>query len=134
MSAYDYSTHTEPLPAKLRTLEFLPRELHDHYPRRDFNGDFVLGFVASEDRLSREAHIEAIAAGRVEMIPEGETLASLAEQKAQAAASKKAFEDALAAGERAQMEKQLADLAQREQKGTQAFREKEAAIRARGGR
>ena len=133
-SNFDFATLTEPLPAKLPTLDFLPTALRPYYSSRDFSGNYVLGYVYAEDALSRDAHLDAIAKGRVQLIPAGESVASLAERAAQSAAGQRAFEEALAAGEKAQMERQLAALAAREQKGTVAFREQEAAIRARGGR
>lgn len=78
-----------PLPLSLPTLEFAPKDVAARYVRH-IDGTFKLTYIDEADAAS---YLDAIRTGALQVIPHGETLASMAATAKEAAEAQQAVMD-----------------------------------------
>jgi len=121
-----------PLPATTTTIEFLPPERVQQYARL-MDGTFRLAWITSDDDENKSAHLERIAAGVLQVVPAGRTLADVqAAEAARAAADSATWAEvdrleseraaALLAREKAKLEKKIAEAHARHEARTRGYR------------
>ncbi len=84
---------TGPLPLEVETLDYIPMARRHQY-ERGMDGKLRLGWVSVDDDTNFQAHLNAIASGKVRAIAPGHTPATIAaaEQRTEALSKQAAVE------------------------------------------
>jgi hypothetical protein len=69
-----------PMPLTVTTLEFIPEERRQQYVRR-MDGTFQLAWINADDSNSHTAYLDMVAAGKLQVVPEGMTPAELEQRE-----------------------------------------------------